>query len=145
MEEVTATEVPTEKIYQDRAMWVATFLGGPLAGGYVMAKNFKAFNEPAKAAITWICTIIATVVIFGVIFSIKDSAKIPGQLIPIIYTVIMSSLMKHFQGAAITSHINAGGQIYNWGRVVVVGLLGLLSTFAIIGIIIIALGSVIYG
>lgn len=145
MEEITVIEVPTEKIYKDNAMWVATFLGGPLAGGYVMAQNFKAFNEPGKAVTTWICTVIATIVIFGAIFSIPNSAKIPGQLIPIFYTVIMASLMKHFQGASITAHINAGGQTYNWGRVIVVGLLGLLSTFAIIAIIIIALGSTIYG
>ncbi len=145
MEEITVIEVPTEKIYKDSAMLVATFLGGPLAGGYLMAANFKALNEPGKVLITWICTIIATVIIFTAVFSIPKNAKIPGQLIPIFYTVIMSSLMKHFQGASITAHINAGGQTYNWGRVIVVGLVGLLSTFAIIAIIIVALGSTIYG
>ncbi|MEJ5055640.1 hypothetical protein [Sphingobacterium sp. MYb382] len=37
---------PAYKIYSDSAITLGTFLGGPLAAGYMMAANFKAFNQP---------------------------------------------------------------------------------------------------
>ncbi len=30
-----------EKIYKDKAIWVGTFLGGPLVAGYFFSKNYK--------------------------------------------------------------------------------------------------------
>ena len=30
----------TPKIYNERAIWAGTFIGGPLAGGYLIAENF---------------------------------------------------------------------------------------------------------
>lgn len=125
MEQTLDIQTPTHKIYKDRAVWVGALLGGPLAAGYIIAENFKAFNQPDKAKKTWIYTIIATIVIFGGIFSIPDSVKIPNQIIPLIYTGIAYYLMQHFQGANITAHINAGGQLHSWWRTISVGLVGL--------------------
>lgn len=39
----------TVKIYKDRAIWAGTFLGGPLVAGYLIAENFKVFNEKKRA------------------------------------------------------------------------------------------------
>jgi hypothetical protein len=58
----------TKKIYTDRLIWAGTFLGGPLVAGYLIAENFKVFNEPNKVKLTWIYAIIATIVIFGGVF-----------------------------------------------------------------------------
>ena len=124
MEQFTDIQTPTKKIYKDRAIWTATLFGGPLAGGYLIAENFKVFNEPDKAKKTWIYAIIATVLIFGGIFLIPNPDKIPEQLIPLIYTAIAYYLVKHFQGTQIDSHIKAGGQVYNWWRAFGIGLLG---------------------
>ena len=49
MEETLAIKIPTQKIYKNRAIEIATFLGGPLVAGYLIAENFKAFNEPDKS------------------------------------------------------------------------------------------------
>lgn len=48
MEQILDIQTSTQKIYRDKAIWVGTFLGGPLAAGYLIAENFKAFNDPAK-------------------------------------------------------------------------------------------------
>jgi len=125
MEQTLDIQTPTQKIYKDRAVWLGAFLGGPLAAGYIIAENFKAFNQPNKANKTWIYTIIATIVIFGGIFSIPDRVKIPNQIIPLIYTAIAYYLVQHFQGANITAHINAGGQLHSWWRILSVGIVGL--------------------
>ena len=128
MEQNIDTQTPTTKIYKDREIWVGSFLGGPLAAGYLIAENFKAFNEADKAKKTWIYTIIATVIIFGGIFMIPDSVNIPNQIIPIIYTVIAYYLAKHFQGQNISAHIDSGGQLHSWRRTFTVGLICLAIT-----------------
>jgi hypothetical protein len=129
MEQTTDVQIPTHKIYKDRAIWLGAFFGGPLAAGYIIAENFKAFNQPDKAKKTWIYTIIATIIIFGIIFLIPDSVKIPNHIIPLIHTGIAYYLMQHFQSANITAHINAGGLFYRWWRVVFIGLVGLVVIF----------------
>ena len=128
MEETLNIQTQTNKIYKDKAIWVGTFLGGPLVAGYLIAENFKAFNETDKAKKTWIYAVIATIVIFGGIFLIPDNIKIPNQIIPIIYTAIAYYLVQHFQGKNISSHINSGGQLYTWWRTIAVGLIGLAIT-----------------
>jgi hypothetical protein len=126
--EQTNIQLPAQKIYKDRAIWAGTFLGGPLVAGYLMAENFKVFNEPDKAKKAWIYAIIATVVIFGGIFLIPDIDKIPRQFIPFVYTIIAYYLVIHYQGPNIEKHINGGGQTYNWWRAAGIGLIGIVIT-----------------
>lgn len=128
MEQTLDIQTPTEKIYKDIAIWVGTFLGGPLAAGYLIAENFKAFNDTDKAKKTWIYAIIATIVVFGGVFLIPDNVKIPNQIIPLIYTAIAYYLVQHFQGQNISTHINSGGQLHSWWRTIAVGVIGLAIT-----------------
>jgi len=128
MEQTPENKIPDGKIYKDRQIWTGTFLGGPLVAGYLIAANFKAFNQPDRATKAWIYSILATILIFGGLLIIPDSVKIPNQIIPLIYTGIAYYLVKHFQGLNITEHINAGRQIYNWWRVIGIGLIGLIIT-----------------
>jgi hypothetical protein len=128
MNETIDETIPKGKIYKDKAFWVGTFLGGPLVAGYLFSENFKALGQPEKVKPTWIITIIATVVIFGGIFLIPDNINIPNQIIPIIYTAIAFGLFKKHQEEIATEHIEQGGLIYNWGRVIGVGVVGLLIT-----------------
>ncbi|WP_316836978.1 hypothetical protein [Pedobacter nutrimenti] len=132
MEQTIDIQKPTEKIYKDRAIWLGTFLGGPLVAGYFIAENFKVFGEYDKAKKTWIYTVIATIILFGGIFLIPDNVKIPNQIIPLIYTGIASYLLKHFQGQNIEIYINSGGEFFSWWRTVGIGLIGLVITFVLI-------------
>ena len=53
--------IPERKIYKDPALLLGAFFGGPLAAGYMIAGNFKAFGRPDKAKKTWLFTILATI------------------------------------------------------------------------------------
>jgi len=119
---------PEIKIYKYSALWIGAFFGGPLAAGYIIAENFKAFDRPDNAKKTWLFTIVTTIVILAVLFSISEDTNIPNALIPLIYTGIAAMLLRHFQGKQIQSHIESGGQVYLLGRVVVIGLIGLALT-----------------
>jgi hypothetical protein len=61
--------IPAQKIYSEKNIWRATFLGGPLVAGYLLAENFKAFNEPEKVRKTWIIAVLATIIIFSAAYS----------------------------------------------------------------------------
>jgi hypothetical protein len=131
-EQIFSLEPSPQKIFKTNAITAGVFLGGPLAAGYFIAHNFKAFNEFEKASKTWIITIFATILIFGVAMLIPYEAKFPDQLIPLVYTAIAYFIIQKFQGSQIEAHMQNGGSFFGWKRVVVVGLAGLLITVATI-------------
>jgi hypothetical protein len=135
MEEISEVQTPEQKIYKDRAIYVGTFIGGPLVAGYLIAENFKTFNEPGKARMAWIYSIIATIIIFGGVFLIPDIEKVPRQVIPLAYTLIAYYLVKHYQGENINLHINSGGEIYNWWRTLGVALIGLIIMLIVLYVV----------
>lgn len=127
-EKPNLTEIPIEKIYKDRAIWLGSFLGGPLVAGYFIAENFKVFKDYEKAKTTWIIAIISTIIVFGTIFLIPENVNIPNQIIPLIYTGIAYYVAKHFQEQKIKDHVNNGGEFFNWYRTIGTALIGLLIT-----------------
>ncbi|MEO9211497.1 MAG: hypothetical protein ABI208_10385, partial [Ginsengibacter sp.] len=116
METTLVVEKPIQKIYTVREIWFGTFFGGPLAAGYLIAENFKAFNENDKAKKTWIYAIIVTVIIFGILFLIPENENFPDQIFPFIYTGIAFYITKNFQELNITAHLNSGGLHFSWWR-----------------------------
>ena len=125
-----------KKIYKDRTIWAGTFLGGPLAAGYLIAENFKILNESEKVKNTWFISILCTIIIFGGVLLIPNIDKIPRQLIPLIYTAIAYYIVKYYQGAKIEEFLKTGGKAYSWWRALGIGLIGTVVTIVpIIGII----------
>lgn len=132
MEETVQQQIPTGKIFHERAFWVGVFLGGPLVAGYLFAQNFKTLNKPAKIRATWFYTLLATLIIFGVVYSIPDSVNLPNQMIPIVYSVLAYGLFKKYQEEEAQKHFDAGGSAHGWGRVIGVSVVGLSITMAVI-------------
>jgi ABC-type phosphate/phosphonate transport system permease subunit len=132
MDHFQDNETTTQKIYKEKAIWVGTFLGGPLVAGYLISENFKVFDQQEKARKAWIYSIIVTAIVFGGVFLIPDNVKVPNQIIPLIYTFIAYQFVQIYQKAKITTHINAGGQVYSWWRTIGVALIGLLITVIIV-------------
>jgi hypothetical protein len=122
--DVNAIQKPSKKIYNGNAVWLGTFIGGPLVAGYLIAENYKVFNEPGKAKKAWVYAILATIAIFGGLFLLPDSTKIPNTIIPLFYTAITWSIVQYYQATQINAHIDAGGLIYKRSRAFVVGLIG---------------------
>ena len=102
----------------------------------MIAWNYRTFNEPRKAKITWVYTAIATILIFGCVFLLLDDIvynfRIPKFLIPFVYALPASWLVRHFQGRSISAHIDAGGKAYRWWGRFAVGLTGLAISLALI-------------
>ena len=136
MEENLLEPLPDFKLYTDRTIYIATFIGGPLVAGYLAAENFKQLGQTGKAKTTWIIAIVATIIIFATIFLIPGMEKVPNVVFPSIYTAVAQLLVQRFQGAAIKKHIDAGGQTYSTWRAVWIGLVIFIVFLVIIAAII---------
>ncbi len=132
MEENILPIQPDFKLYKDRAIYIGTFIGGPLVAGYLAADNFKQLGQADKFRMTWIIAICATIIILGGVFLIPNMEKVPNFLIPVIYTVITQKLVQKYQGASIKTHIEMGGQTFSTWRAVWIGLVGFLILGAVI-------------
>jgi hypothetical protein len=143
MEENLLSSQPDFKLYKDRAVYVGTFLGGPLVAGYLAAENFKKLGQLENVKPAWIIAIITTLVIFGSIFFIPGIEKMPRYIMPIVYGGIAQYLVQKYQGSAIKLHIENGGAVYSVWRAVWIGLVGcaILAAFVFAIILIMNKGS----
>jgi hypothetical protein len=132
MEQHLLTPPPDFKLYRDKSVYTSTFLGGPLAAGYLAAHNYKHLGQQRKVKTAWLIAILSTIVIFGGALLIPQVENIPKYIIPLIYTGIAQYLVNRFQGNEIRNHIENGGQTYSFGRALLVGLIGLITTLVIV-------------
>ncbi|MET3025725.1 hypothetical protein ABXT06_03515 [Flavobacterium sp. UW10123] len=130
LEKSVFEEIPTEKIYSEKAIRIGTFFAGPLVAGYCIAENFKAFNDSEKARNTWTITTLSMIAIIGLIFIIPDN--FPSILFPVLYSAVASYFLKKFQEQNIQKHIQNGGETFGGWRVTLIGLLSILIFFGII-------------
>jgi len=105
------------KLYSDKAIGIATFIGGPLAAGILVRQNFKNLGRSDLAKSTLFISIISTILLIVIIFSIPEQIidKIPNIIIPSIYTGIIYLIVDKYQGQTLKIHKENGGLFYsNW-------------------------------
>jgi hypothetical protein len=130
MEENIFSEDLTGKLYTRDAIRVATFLGGPLAAGFMIADNYRHLGEHKKVQTTWLIAVPVTIAIFVLAFILPDN--FPPIALPLAYTMGVYFLVENLQGKKIKAHTAQGGQTWPMGRAVVIGLIGLLIILAIV-------------
>lgn len=140
MEDNLLPAQPLFKLYKDKAIYIGTFLGGPIVGGYLAAENFKQLGQPEKAKMAWIISIGVCIFILAAAILLPAMQKVPHYLIPIIYAAIAQLLVKKYQGEAINQHIQTGGLTFTTWRAVWIGLLVGLA-FLAIGVILVLLAN----
>jgi hypothetical protein len=120
---------PSYKLYQDRAVYAATFIGGPLAAGYIAAENYKRLGKKWESTMAWIISIFATMILVSWSLLIPGLDKLPGTVLPVAYTIFAAFLVRKYQGSRIQEHIQNGGSVFTLGRAALVGLAALAVTF----------------
>jgi heme/copper-type cytochrome/quinol oxidase subunit 4 len=130
MQEDILSPLVTKKVYSENAIRIGTFLGGPLVTGYLMAENYKQLGETSKVKLTWILSILATIVVFTIAFLLPTNTQ--TRIIPIIYSAAAFYLVKNLQGNQIKAHLENGGQTYSAWRAVLVGVICLVVLLLIL-------------
>ena len=90
---------------------IATLLGGPLAGGYLLAKNFKAIDKAEKTAQAWFIAILA---FLGLIL-LAVFIPVPRFAFIFLYAWMGYFAADKLQGNFLDSHEEEGGKFHsNW-------------------------------
>ena len=120
----------TRKLYTERAILIGTFIGGPLAGGYLLARNFSAMEKGGRAGITWVVTITVLLLTLATAF-IPALESVPPVVFSFIFCIAAHTVAKKLQGADIHLHKEHGGIIQPTWRAVVAGILFMLLMVAV--------------
>ena len=122
------------KFFSKRAIGIATFLGGPLAAGYLVRENYLALNKSDEAQKAFLYGLLATVAVFGFIFIMPESImeKVPNQIIPLIYTAIIYYVVEQTQGETLKLHKELGNEFYSGWKAARVGFVSLLLLVSLI-------------
>ena len=113
------------KIYEEWNIYVATFLGGPLVGGYMLANNFKCFGDRKKMKLTWIIA-VSILLLISIISFLEELYElyIPYLLMPLGSSILAYIFAKYYQEKQINRHLDKRGDYYGWGRTILVSLIG---------------------
>lgn len=131
MENNTPTPDPyhqSVKLYTAGWIGFATYFGGPLAGAYLMSKNFDYLGKKDQAGTALKIGIIATLLLFGALPFIPQNImdRVPNYLIPIAYTSIMYGFINKYQEKDIQEHLKNNGAKQSGWKVFGIALLALL-------------------
>ncbi|QEM07614.1 hypothetical protein DIU31_030465 [Mucilaginibacter rubeus] len=132
---VEQLEEEKPKIYTLNSIRVATFIFGPLAAGYLVSQNYKAFNEKDKSTTTWIIAVVALIAIIGLAVITSNTERFPRFIFPLAYAWGTFLLVQKFQGEQMKEHFATGGEIFTIWRALLAGLICLIVTLAAIFLI----------
>ena len=107
----------SNKVFTNKLISIATFFGGPLAAGFLIAHNYKVFGNTSAARKTIFLGVVFTLLLFSLLYSLPQNSvdKIPSAIIPGIYTAIIAFLVERLQGDKIKEHlINNGPKASGW-------------------------------
>jgi len=119
------------KFYSQRAIGMATFIGGPLAAGFLIRENYLALNKPDEAKYALIIGIIATFVLFASVFMLPENFidKVPSQLIPFVNTGIVYLIVEKIHGNILKKHKDFKNQFFSGWKAAGIGLISVFILF----------------
>lgn len=119
------------KVFTAKMLWVASYLGGPLVAGYVLAHNYKVFGQQKRVQQAWIWSAVVTIVVFISVAFIPESVNIPNFIIPFFYTGIAAIFFHKTLQSNTDKHLEQAGRKQSWWLVIGAAVVGLIVTFVI--------------
>lgn len=120
---------PNYKLYTVKGVAIATLFGTPLAGGYLMARNYKLLGNKsyAKRAVFYsVLTIIASLLI-GMLLP----EQTPSVVVSVPVLIAMVQAMKYLQGPSLTVHQQNGGEFASCWKAFGISLLFMVAILAL--------------
>jgi hypothetical protein len=128
-EQIPATTHNAQPLYSEAAINIATFLGGPIAAGILIRRNFINLGNEDYGKHTIAIAVVSTVLLFAVLLSIPESKTTEsfGRFFPFIVTAIVAGILHRFQGEQIKNHENNGGKFYSKWKAAGIGILTMIG------------------
>ncbi len=125
---VATKDHPISGLYSPVQTGVAAFIGGPLAGCWLLATNFAMLSKPAARTRTIIVGVVVTVLVFALSLYLPED--FPNLIIPFVYTVVFHQVAKQLQGDEFSQFVEEGGQRFSHWRVVGISFLAIVVFLA---------------
>ena len=122
--------VPLFPLYSTGQVVLASFLGGPLAGGWVLRTNFARLKNQKAGWATLLVGALASAVLMWFAFIVPS--HFPSFFVAGPGILLMFLIAQHWQGATIEDHYLRGGPRGSSWRAAGIGLVGLVATVAMI-------------
>jgi hypothetical protein len=117
------------RLYSPNQVALGTFLGTPIAAGWLMAANYRAWDEPNKARTALFAGIAATLALVVIAFVAPEA---PGTSVAALaYTFAARALAMRLQGHDFTRTLVAGGSRHSAWRVVGIALFSVFLFLAV--------------
>ena len=113
---------------------LATFLGAPIAGCLLLARNYRVLGNGAAAWQSLVAGIVATILLFLIAFWLPEN--FPNMALPVAYCFGMRQLVNYLQGSEIANRGKG-----SWAVTVAVGVGCLVIIFGLIVGLVIALNA----
>lgn len=127
------SQAPMFRLYSPGQIAAATLFSGPVAGCWLMARNFKAFGEPEVARRTWALGILSTAAVLAIALVVPNGSYM--RFLPPALSVAVHQIARSTQGARFQAHLRAGGRRHSHWRVAG---LTLVFTIAVLAAILVA-------
>jgi len=111
---------PTVRFYSPLQMAVAAFLGGLIPVGIMSAANLRALGWPRHAPLAILGSLVATI---GLFFFGINFPQIPMLVSTGLVTLIVYGIVRPAFAGTVTRHLEAGGLLVSWWRVIGITLL----------------------
>lgn len=116
-------------LYSIAGVGLATFIGTPLAGAWLLAHNLQLLGKADRVAMVWGVSIALLLVTLVLAFVLPE--EVPALPFAIAQLMAMIMLAKNLMEAELKQHTEAGGAyLSNW-RAVGIGLLFTLAVAAL--------------
>ncbi len=99
---------PTIKLFDSNAVGLATLIGGPVAGSFLMALNYRRLGFMGKATVALLIGAIVTALAILIGWNLPASTKFPLALALLFAT---KWLAQSLQGPTVKYHVEHGGHL----------------------------------
>jgi uncharacterized membrane protein len=113
-----------DRIYTRGRIILGTFFGGPLAGGYLIARNYLAFGEEENVKRTHRLTILGTILFYCLIIIVPHNQYVPKVLMPSVAIFLIYWLVGRLQHDKIEMYRQNHRQIHTVWWTVSIGIAG---------------------
>ncbi len=119
-------------LFTKRAITIAAGLGGPLAGTYLLARNFRSLGRTDASRKATAIGVLLSLAAFTAIAFVPGSSmdRIPRSFLPIIEAGIFYLVVETYQQKEIVAHLGTGGKKGSWRVILAASLISVILSLA---------------
>ena len=119
-----------DKFYTVNQIALAAFIGGPLGGTILLAKNYQGLGASRSASRAVVCGLLFTFALVPVALILPE--RTPRIALPLGYTIALRIIAERLQAAEINARINAGDLQQSWWLTLGLTIIACLATAIIL-------------